>query len=230
MSVYFWILVASMTGPLLMSFDKKVHFFRYWKFLFPAILIVAVVFIAWDEYFTQLGVWGFNPEFLQGIYIGHLPLEECLFFVFIPYACMFIHEVLKAYYPNIRLKNFPHFFAFAITVMGFIFGISSIHNVYTASACIATALLTIGFYFVFRVKWYAAFTLTFLVSMIPFLLVNGILTGAITASPIVWYNENQILGFRIYTIPIEDVFYNYCMLLLVMAIYEGLKNRKNLKN
>jgi hypothetical protein len=59
--------------------------------------------------------------------------------------------------------------------------------------------------------------------------VNGILTGAVTTKPIVWYSENHIMGSRIVTIPVEDLFYNYAMLLPIVAIYEVLKTRRALK-
>ena len=225
MSLYFWIMIGTIAGPFLLSFDKKVHFYSYWKYLFPAIIAVAACFLVWDEYFTHLKIWGFNPEYLQGIYFGHLPLEECLFFLLVPYACLFIHEVLKAYFPKVNLKRFSHFFAFGFTLLGLILGLMHIEQAYTASACIISALLTIGFYHVNKVKWYADFVFTFLVAMIPFLIVNGILTGGFTEKPIVWYSENHIVGIRIFTIPMEDIFYNYCMLLPITGIFEWLKRR-----
>lgn len=226
MSLYFWILLGTIAGPFLLSFDKKVHFYTHWKYLFPATLIVAVGFIVWDEYFTWLKVWRFNPEYLQGIFFGHLPLEECLFFLLVPYACLFIHEVLKAYFPSLNLKRFAHFFAFGFTLCGLLFGLTFINHAYTASACIISAMLTIGFYYVNKVKWYANFVFTFLVSVIPFLVVNGILTGGFTEKPVVWYNPDEIMGVRIFTIPVEDLFYNYCMLLPIVGIFEWLKSRR----
>jgi hypothetical protein len=35
---------------------------------------------------------------LVGIYFGGLPLEECLFFLTVPYASVFIYACLKAYF------------------------------------------------------------------------------------------------------------------------------------
>ena len=58
--------------------------------------------------------------------------------------------------------------------------------------------------------------------MIPFLIVNGLLT----AIPIITYNKLHILNIRIYTIPIEDMFYGMLNILLVISIYEYLKQRK----
>lgn len=229
MSLYCWIIIGTIAGPFLLSFDRKVHFYTYWKWVVAGILPVGICFLLWDAYFTDHKIWGFNPDYLQGIYLGNLPLEECLFFLVVPYACVFIHEVLKAYFPQVSMKRTAHYFAFAFTLAGLIFGISSMDQWYTASACIISAMLTIGFYFVRRVPWYSDFVFTFLVAIVPFLVVNGILTGSFTPEPVVWYNEDHIIGLRIFTIPVEDLFYNYCMLFPIIGIFEWLKSRKAAK-
>lgn len=225
MSLYAWIIIGTITGPFFLSFDKKVHFYSYWKALFPALLTIGTVFLIWDEYFTINEIWGFKPTYLNGIYLGHLPLEEVLFFLVVPYACVFIYEVLKAYFPTVKLEKTTKIFTFLFTFAGLIFGITHMENWYTASACIISAMLTIWFYFVNRESWFPYFVFAFLIALFPFLVVNGILTGAFTPKPIVWYSENHIMGPRIITIPMEDLFYNYAMLLPIVGIYEALKKR-----
>ena len=227
MSLYAWVIVCTILGPFALSFDKKVHFYTHFRALFPAILIVAIAFLVWDEYFTIQKIWGFNDQYIFGNKLGHLPYEEVSFFIVVPFACVFVHEVLKAYFPKVNLKKFAHYFAFGFTLAGFSFGLMHMEQWYTASACIISALLTIGIYFVNRPTWYAQFIFTFLVAMIPFIIVNGILTGAVTDEPIVWYSEDHIMGPRIITIPIEDIFYNYCMLLPIVGLFELFAKRWN---
>ena len=53
----------------------------------------------------------------------------------------------------------------------------------------------------------------------PFFIVNGALTGAFNEQVVVWYNFDDILGYRLYTIPIEDVFYAYQMILVNLFFY-----------
>ena len=69
----------------------------------------------------------------------------------------------------------------------------------------------------------------YLVSFIPFLLVNGVLTGCFIKAPIVNYNPNEIIGFRIITIPIEDYIYNLLMLLIVIFFFEKFRKTNRLK-
>ena len=74
---YFLILACSLAGPLLLSFDKKVAFYKKWKWLFPAMLIPAFIYIVWDIYFTAKGVWSFNEKYITGIKLyNHAGVER----------------------------------------------------------------------------------------------------------------------------------------------------------
>lgn len=227
MSYYGWLLLGTLLGPLSLSFDRKVAFYRSWKYLLPAILIVSVIFLVWDEFFTRSGVWGFNTKYTSGIRLFSLPLEEVLFFLIVPFACLFIYEVVKNYFPKLRILFFARIFAFAIGALAFTLTVSYLNRWYTLVACGTAFLLVSGIYFKLKASWFPLFSLAFLVCLIPFLLVNGALTGFFTQEPVVWYNEAQFSGLRIGTIPLEDLFYNFDLLILVTALYEYRKNRKN---
>lgn len=226
MSYYFWILLGTIAGPFLLSFDKKVHFYTHWKSFFIATIIIASGFLIWDEYFTQQQVWGFTPKYLSGIYVGHLPLEEVLFFIIVPYACLFIHEVLKAYFPTIQLDVVGKVFSFAFIFSGLLLAITHLEQWYTVTACSISAVLLIRFAFQLRVKWLGNFAFTYLVALIPFFVVNGLLTGIASDDPVVWYSDAHITGVRLTTIPLEDMYYNLCMLLPIIAIHEWLLTKK----
>jgi lycopene cyclase domain-containing protein len=223
MSLYLILMLASFAGPFLLSFDKKVHFYTFWKNVFIAMFPTFVFFVVWDEWFTQIGVWGFTPRYLQGIYLGHLPLEEVLFFVIIPYNILFVHQVQLAYFPNLKLENLAKYFTLIFACISLLLAVFYNHQYYTFSACLFATILCLLLYFS---KWksYPRFVLTFLISLVPFMLVNGILTGMATEEPVVWYNPNHIIGFRIITIPFEDIFYNFAMLAPIVWLFERLKN------
>jgi lycopene cyclase domain-containing protein len=61
--------------------------------------------------------------------------------------------------------------------------------------------------------------------LIPFFIVNGILTGSFIEVPIVSYNNSENLGIRLFTIPIEDIGYAFSMLFGNLMIFETLKKR-----
>ncbi|TNE55353.1 MAG: lycopene cyclase domain-containing protein [Bacteroidetes bacterium] len=222
MSTYLWWMLGSLIGPLLLSFDKKVVFYRSFKPLFLAILPVAFAFLVWDAYFTELEVWGFNTDHHGSFVVYNLPLEECLFFLIVPFCCVFIHEVLKAYFPNLSNEPISIFFSLFLLLFNVVM-LTMSSGYYTVSACTISILLTLYFYFWKKSPWFGSFVRTYLVAIAPFLLVNGALTGLFTEEPIVWYSNDQITGFRVWTIPLEDFFYNYDLLLPIVAIFEYLK-------
>lgn len=226
MSLYGWVILISLAGPLALSFDKKVHFYTFWNPLFISVLAVGIPFLIWDEFFTTIAVWGFNPKYVVGIYIGHLPLEEVLFFLVVPYNCIFIHEVLKSYFPRIQLKVISKIFTILFVISSVILSAFYLDKYYTLSACGLSLFYTV-LAFQRKYSWFHSFVFTYMVCLIPFLFVNGILTGGFTAEPIVWYSEKHIIGLRIGSIPFEDLYYNYSLLFPIVAIFEFLKVRRN---
>jgi lycopene cyclase domain-containing protein len=70
------------------------------------------------------------------------------------------------------------------------------------------------------------FWMAYFIHLIPFFIVNGILTGAITPNPVVIYNPSEIIGLRLYTIPLEDTIYALTCLLLPITVLEYLNTKK----
>ncbi|MEN9699212.1 MAG: hypothetical protein RLZZ301_410 [Bacteroidota bacterium] len=223
MSWYAWVIVLSFAGPFALSFDKKVAYYKDWRFVIPAILLTAIPFIAWDVLFTDMGVWGFTPRYLLGYYFYNLPIEEVLFFVVVPYNFLFIFRVIQAYFPKREAPKFSILFFGVVCISSlFLFSFNS-DNLYTSTAPFLSAHLSVMF---FRKKWFTDFIWAYLLCLVPFFVVNGVLTGAITPEPIVWYNASEITGIRLISIPIEDFYYNYVLTLLLTVIYFSLKKRK----
>lgn len=223
MSYYGWVMLLTIIGPFALSFDKKVHFYTYIKPLFRAILPVAIFFLIWDSFFTNNQIWGFTPNYLAKIYIYNLPIEEVLFFFLVPYACIFIYEVIIAYFQNLKLIRLSNISTFILLLGGIYMIFLGFGNWYTTSSCLLGCGLILYLGVIKKKQWYPTFILAFIVSLLPFLIVNGILTGAITEKPIVWYSDNHIIGYRIITIPVEDIYYNISMLLPIVWIYERIK-------
>jgi lycopene cyclase domain-containing protein len=222
---YFIILAVSLAGPLALSFDKKVAFYKHWKYLFRAMILPALFYIVWDSWFTSLGIWSFNPDYITGIKILNLPVEEILFFFVVPYCSLFIYECILCYFPSIKNTTLADTLLKLLAVILFITGIIFYKQCYTVYTFILFALFVALFY-LFR-KYFAGFKtsyflISYVVILIPFLLVNGFLT----AIPVVLYNNAENMGIRIYTIPFEDAFYGMLLFLLNVVIYEKLRSKK----
>lgn len=209
----------------IMSFDKKVAFYKKWPFLFPAILISGFFFISWDIYFTELSVWGFNESYITGLSLFGLPIEELLFFFTVPYACVFIYECLDAYFPRAHRLINGKGISLVLGLLVLILGLLNISSIYFG---VTMTMLGIGLLLTsrFDLEMMSKFYLMFVVALIPFVLVNGLLTGSFTEQPVVIYNPSEIIGFRFITIPMEDFFYNMLYLLAVIVLLECFRSKK----
>ncbi len=220
---YAGLLALTLIVPLVLSFDKKVHFYTSWKYLFPAIIITAVVFVTWDIKFTEAGIWHFNPQYYLGYEFKGMPIEEWLFFLVVPYACLFIYEVLKAYLPNFEKANLFAGISLGLIVL---FGVLSYFNRSHLYTFLNFLFLAVYFgYTIFRNKFkqhLTKFYLTYLVGLLPFLIINGVLTSL----PVVQYHPDHIIGIRFLNIPLEDFGYFFLLLLMNTTIYETLKERQ----
>lgn len=226
MSLYTIILVASIFVPFVLSFDKKLQFYRQWKYLLPSIILIALFYIAGDIYFTKIGIWGFNRDYLSSIFIFHLPIEEWLFFIAIPYASIFLHDVLHVYFPNFKIANHTSkrlsIFLFVIALIVLLLNLDKAYTAYIM--CVFLIVITLSYFD--TTATVSRFYCTYLIILIPFLLVNGVLTGAFTADPVVWYNHAENLNIRFITIPIEDFVYGFTMLLAAIMLRNQLKRIK----
>lgn len=221
--VYLIINFFTILYPIAQSFEHRLRYYKNWKFLFPAILITGVFFVIWDIFKTYYGVWQFNPKFLTGFFIFNLPIEEWLFFLTVPYACIFIYEVLIYYIKKDILSKIAPIILNLIAFINIIIAIIFYDRAYTF-----VVMFFNGFFLLFNTlylkpKWLGRFLLAYLVSIIPFFAVNGLLTYL----PVVIYNDMENLGIRIWTIPIEDTMYSMLLFMMNISIYEYLKSRNN---
>tara|TARA_B110000908_G_C10235551_1_gene443105 strand:+ start:1202 stop:1894 length:693 start_codon:yes stop_codon:yes gene_type:complete len=225
MSLYLILNIASLSIPLLYSFEKKMRFIQWWKEVFLSISIVAAFFIIWDIIFTNQGVWGFNPTYLIGFDILNLPLEEWLFFICIPYASIFIHYAFQYFLPNKKLsKPTTKIITIALIILLIITLVFNYDKAYTFYNYLLLSLILSYSLFTDN-KQLSIFYITFMIILIPFFIVNGILTGSFIEGQVVWYNNAENLGIRIATIPIEDIGYAFNMLFMSILLIEMFKNK-----
>ncbi|MEI7501859.1 MAG: lycopene cyclase domain-containing protein [Paludibacter sp.] len=217
---YLILMAFCLIFPLAFSFDKRVAFYKNWGKLFVATIVPAAFFIAWDVWFTSRSIWSFNDSYVVGIKIFNLPIEEILFFIVIPYCSIFVFEVLKSYFPK---ADYNQQLFWGLIFLCLIFIGSAVYffnHVYTfwnfTFNAVFLAILLLNMWFLEHITH---FLLTFAICLVPMLIVNGVLT----ALPVVEYNPLQISGFKIYTIPFEDFFYFFLLLMMNVLIFVRMK-------
>ena len=223
MSLYSILLLSSVLVPLALSFDKKLQFYKQWKYLLPSMLVIALFYIVFDIYLTKVAVWGFNARYHSSIVLLYLPLEEWLFFIVIPYASIFLHDSIVLYYSKFRLTNtVAKYVRLSLILISLTLVVLHLDKAYTSYIFSMLILVLLASLFD-KTNVTNSFYCTFLVILVPFIGVNAVLTGSLIDEPVVWYNNSENVGIRFLTIPIEDFGYAFSLILFNLLLRDKLK-------
>ncbi|QIA06289.1 lycopene cyclase domain-containing protein [Draconibacterium halophilum] len=221
---YLLLLLIFLVIPITLSFQKKVRFVFRLKYILPAIIFAGAIFVMWDIRFTQMRIWSFNPDYLSGIELLRLPIEEWLEFLIIPLSSIYIYEWLK-----VRFEDFekPEFFVIVSLVLLLITGVLA-YVFRTRMFSFFTFFLSAIYlgYTVFRnrfKKYYTKFYLALVISLIPFLIVSAILNSL----PAIVYDSAHTMGLAFLGVPVEKIGYLFLLLLINVTIYEYLSSRRH---
>ena len=211
--------IVVMAGPLAFGSMKRFYFIDRWKYAFLSIGIVAIPFIIWDALVTNRH-WWFSESYTLDLRLVYLPIEEIMFFITVPFACLFTWEMIKKYISdrNVAFGNMVHILAFSLPLVGILLFLNG--KEYTGLvmfslfvAIMADKLLKTNLVNQRCFYWY-------LTTIIIFTL---IFNGYLTARSVVLYGETYQLGLRVFTIPIEDFGYGISLLFLCTILYEKFK-------
>jgi len=216
--------------PLIFTFTWKFKYYKFFKPLSVSIFIVGISYIIWDILVTARGDWWFNEEFLVGIEIFGLPLEEIMFFIVVPFACIFIYENLQ-YFVKDKKVFFNKWIYLSLAGLFIVLGLIFYKQDYTVLAMFSCAL-----FFILTPTLYPEllksrnFWLYIILSFIPFIIFNYLLTSLIVVgySPEAIWGGDGLWNGRFFTIPLEDFFYNFSMLSFYLLVYVYFKKRWNI--
>lgn len=233
---YAYILVdlLCISGPFLLSFHKSVAFYKNFKALAIGLLIMMLVYIPWDILFTHLGIWNFNEKYTLEYRWLLLPIEEWLFFLAVPFACVFTFECVRHFKKSPPSSTFTRVASTLILIFCLVLmWVAGKYELwYTFSA--TTLCLILMLYHTYKKSPFLGYLLfAWIILLVPFYISNGILTGlhfyqydvintnnVNISDAIVRYNNQFNLGIRIWSVPVEDFFYGLAMVLLTITPYE----------
>jgi lycopene beta-cyclase len=95
MSVYLGVLLVAGIAPLVLSFYPPLRFYRTPAALPKTLAGIILIFGSWDSFAVWRGHWRFDPAAVWTTRIVNLPVEEVMFFVVIPFCCIFAWEAVK---------------------------------------------------------------------------------------------------------------------------------------
>ncbi|MBN2127128.1 MAG: lycopene cyclase domain-containing protein, partial [Candidatus Diapherotrites archaeon] len=105
MNTYLLINILIISFPLIALFYPKISYYKKIPSVLISIIVVGIPFILWDSFFTLKGIWAFSSEHISGIYFLGIPVEEALFFVTVPFSCLFVFESINTF---LKEKEFIH--------------------------------------------------------------------------------------------------------------------------
>lgn len=193
-----------------------------WKELLVPLVMMALIFIAWDILFTSLGVWRFNPSYLQGGSIINLPWEEVCWFFIIPFCSLFVYQIVKIRWSN--PWGSARTLQFVLLVVLFGMYLLNMDRIYSATS-LSMTISMIGLSLIVNWKGFGLFIASFLLLLIPMGLFNGMLTGLLTKEALVQYNSAEFGGIRILSFPIEDIGFGFSFLIGILLLSDFIKHR-----
>jgi lycopene cyclase domain-containing protein len=211
--------------PAGLSLHRKINFSKVIGDAFLAIAIAALIFILWDAVLIYAGIRNINSAYTLGIDLLGVSLEDVLFFFCVPCAGLAAYFALNQLIEEDYL--FPHqeLITSVLIIVLLIFGLYNVDKAYTGPAFLITGLLLTASLLKLRMRFMGRFYFAFGIAFIPIVAIVGALTGTFLPEAIVSYDTHQLLGFRLGSIPLEDLVEVLLLLLLTTTIYEKLAER-----
>ena len=209
-------------GPLLFGAMRPFYFINRWKDTILPILIPAIFFLIWDSIVAD-SHWHFNDKYVLGITLFNLPIEEILFFISVPFACLFTWEMIIRRTVDIKIMwiNKIRPYLYLLIPIGIWFFVAGKHYTGLAISFLGLAILLDQI-----LKTNIIFQKRFYLYLLLVLLFTLIFNGYLTWRPVVTYGVEYQLDFRIFTIPIEDFVYGTALIFMNTSIYQKIISKK----
>ncbi|MCB9715763.1 MAG: lycopene cyclase domain-containing protein [Myxococcales bacterium] len=207
--------------PLLVGAWRRAWFYDRLGTALRAVIGVGVPFVLWDAAVAGRH-WWFDPRYVLGVELLGLPVEELLFFVAIPLACLFTWETVLG---GARAEARPGLVwlypvLWALVPLGVL--VAGHGEQYTGAVLIALGLVALldhalGAGLLLAPRAHVFFAVVVLLTLV----FNGYLTGR----PVVHYGEAYQLGLHIGTIPVEDFAYGLALVWGSTVLYQRGQGR-----
>ncbi len=208
--------IMVISGPLIFGSFKRFYFMNRWKEAFVSAVVVSLPYLLWDVFVTG-SHWEFNPLYITGVRIAGLPVEEILFFITVPVACIFTWEMLKKYSKNRYLPNAKILYHLTYILPVIAVWLFIQMQLYTGLVLLSLALAV----YVDRLsKTALILSSRFYGYLLLVFIFTFVFNGYLTWRPVVLYGEMYYSGIRLFTIPVEDFGYGTSLIMFATIFYE----------
>lgn len=221
--IFLGILILIFFVPVFYTITNKNGFRNKLRYGMPAIFITGFMFLLWDIRFTEVGIWSYDADFTIGLFHKSLPLEQWLVYLIFPYTALLIYEIMKTRFRSLDFNSIftavSLLLVVALAVVAYLFRV----RIYTFFSFLFTTIYLA--YTIFRKQFkphLTHFFLTYLIILIPYFILNWILTWNLAIE----YHQEQVLNVWVGMIPVENFVYLFLLLLINITVYEYLSEKK----
>lgn len=209
-------------APWTFCLDTKVFKLKKLNKASVPALVTGIIFSAIAIIFNIFGIWGFNSEFLVGIYYRGVPLEFFLFCFSFSFLGINVYQYLNVRFPKNDLQQFSLTLSNLILGLCLAFSFFGYGHWYTMVVFVILFILLLFIEYVNKIRFMYRFYRAYLFCLLPFYICFGIMSKL----PILYYDGKQTLGVNVINIPLESHFYVMAMLLLGIYLLEYFSKRK----
>ena len=211
-------------GPVVSQFSRQIKYVSRWRLKLLVSGIVMIPYVIWDVRVAG-SHWWFNGTYTLDFRLLGLPIEEWLFFITVPFGCLLVWETLPhADSWLIRLKSLRYVRMILYTTLPIGVWVFSMGKQYTGLVLFCFGLVALvdallGVDLLLCPKTYLYLAIVFVLILV--------FNGYLTARPVVLYGEAYQIGYRILTMPLEDIGYGFTLMLFNAMIYERLRTDRH---
>lgn len=206
--------------PLILGFNKAVHFSQLLKPSLLASFFMAMLCSSLSYALVSSKIIGFNDDFTIGLSILTLPIEEILFYFSFPFFSIFIYENLKYSLQDSSLKWVNLSVRLFIPLLSLYIALIEDSGIYT----LVVLALSTGVFILWNCYAYLKkIALTYLVCILPYLFCSYLLIGTERNTSAIWHNESQQLSLKLSTLPLEEILDGFALMAASMILFEILQ-------
>ena len=208
-------------GPVVSQFNRRIKHISQWRLKLLTNGIVMIPYIIWDVLVTG-SHWHFNKAYTLDFRLLGLPIGEWLFFITVPFGCLLVWETLPDAKLLTRLRVLRYVRTVLYVTLPLGVWIFSAGKQYTGLVlfCVGLVGLTdtvLRTELLLQPKTYIYLGIVAVLTLI--------FNGYLTARPVVLYGETYQMGYRIFTIPVEDFGYGFTLMLFNAMLYQKLRRK-----
>ncbi len=209
-------------GPVLVIIFSKTAVKPLLLPSFFSIGLTALLFLIWDHFATGL-FWDFNEKYITGIKITNLPVEEILFFLTVPFACLLLHVNLMKRRKPVPYNATTIYITFITASLLLALYCLSLNLLYSGSVLLALCVILFTDGYILKTR--LLFIKQYYIFLMMLFALTFIFNYYLTARPVLIYNPEFNTGMRVLTIPVEDFIYSFILLLMTTSFYEYIKTK-----